>query len=540
MSYRLPPQGFPISYGAADFIIFTSGSTVYAYNTATRAIISSGTDAGAVINAAIAAFGATGGRIFIKSGNYTCTTSIAFTSAGQVIEGEGNSTLLLFNGSTLTPLFKMADTTSRAYLGIRNLRIQSSSSGTGLAINADYFQVTKISNVIIEQVNQGIDISNGSAFYNIIDNVRVGASGTGGFGIRLARNENTVLRSRILANDSNNVTGIIVNAKGNSLISCDVEGGASVVQIGIDVQSGGDDCMIQDCWLEGNNTNLQLASGIKGFVLTGGAIIDAKTSLTTNITDNGAVRPLIRCRLGSTASPSSGVGYEDYSSISLKPSTPWNTTKFVGSHGKLFGAYYGLSTTCIGLPTATATGTAVAGSDATEGRYSEYQSTATATTPAGHRGGAISERRQNVRFKCRFRLTVAALTDYRVFMGLTSDTAAFATGNDPVSTTRNAVIICKRATDTNWFIGHNDGAGAAVYDDTTIAVPAINTWVTVEVRADATNNRFQISIDNSAYQNVTADIPSAATLLGYWAHIESVNATDVRINLPYYEAEADR
>lgn len=485
-----------------------------------------------------------GGRVYFEHGSYpTYNSPLLISQTGTILEGEGSGTRLTWDGDLVTGGFiKMADTTVRPYCQVKNLYLSSSVANKGLALNLDYFTLARIQNVVCDSINGGLDISNGNSFYNLIDNFRAIAGGANGFGMRLAKNEQTVIRTRISANDSNNVKGIIVNAAGVHLISPNVESGANLVDIGIDVQSAGHSCVIDDIYLENNNINLQLASGIRGFKVNGGEILDANNSVASNIVDNGAIKPEIYCRLGNTVAPVDNYGYKPYSTSQHFPTSRFQGTKGIQTTKSIRAIYWGVATSVEGaISSVTSTGTALAAEDATEGRYTRYASGAVANTPAGHRITAgISTRRQNIRFKTRSRFPISALTDYRIYLGLTSDLAAFPTTDDPIGTTRSAVILIKRAADTNWFIGHNDASGAAVYTDSGIAVPAINTWITVEIIADEANSRFLVSIDNSAYIIVNTDIPAAGTLLGLWCSTESVNATDTHIHIPYWEMEADR
>lgn len=127
----------PVKVKAADFI--NDGGTIKAINGTTSTVDSSSTSAATVIQYAIDNLPTTGGRIHMKSGTYTITSTITVNKAGIGIQGEGDGTLLQCNGSAVGPTFAMADTTKRSFNNFENFRMQSTSLGNGLAFNTSYF-----------------------------------------------------------------------------------------------------------------------------------------------------------------------------------------------------------------------------------------------------------------------------------------------------------------------------------------------------------------------------------------------------------------
>ena len=91
----------------ASYIIYKDGTTYYAQNGQTGVNDYSGTDASTVIQSAINALGTNGGKIFIKAGTYTLSTSIIFQK-NQTIVGEGVDVTILKMGTVVTnkPIFK--------------------------------------------------------------------------------------------------------------------------------------------------------------------------------------------------------------------------------------------------------------------------------------------------------------------------------------------------------------------------------------------------------------------------------------------------
>jgi len=91
-----PPQGViprGVREETASYIIFKVGTTYYAKNGETGEIEFSGTDASTVIQSALNALPAEGGRIFIKAGTYVISTPISVPDNTEVC-GEGPSTIL--------------------------------------------------------------------------------------------------------------------------------------------------------------------------------------------------------------------------------------------------------------------------------------------------------------------------------------------------------------------------------------------------------------------------------------------------------------
>jgi hypothetical protein len=244
------------------------------------------TDDTAAIAAALTAASAKGGVVFFPSGSYRITSTLRIAAGTIALLGEGFASKILFNGSTVGTAIAMADTTQRTNILISNLRITSSTSGQGLGIDASHFAICRFSNLSIDgPVNAGIDFNSADTFYNFVDNVRLSIGGTGSFGIRIQNgaNENTILRARIITDAL--ATGAIIDAHSNELYSLDVETGAL---LGVDIRANAHATLLNAPYLEANQTNLQLASGVQAFTCIGGTI---ESATTANITDNGAVSP---------------------------------------------------------------------------------------------------------------------------------------------------------------------------------------------------------------------------------------------------------
>lgn len=249
--------------------------------------ITDGTADDVQIQAAITAVSATGGTVLIRAGTYSLAATLTIASQNVVIRGEGYATHLQFPGQTVSPAIAMADTTQRQYIQVCDLRISNTgTANTGTGIDASHFATSRFANLYIDGVNVGISINSVDAFYNYVENVRISVGGSGAIGIRIdnGANENTVIRTRIITDASS--TGVVVNAHANGLYDVDVETGAL---IGIDIQANAHDTTIYSPYLESNQTNIQLASGVRAVTVIGGYIFGGTTA---NITDNGSVGAL--------------------------------------------------------------------------------------------------------------------------------------------------------------------------------------------------------------------------------------------------------
>jgi hypothetical protein len=245
--------------------------------------ICDGTADNVQIQAAIDAISvAGGGTIVLRAGTYTLAASLTIANTNLVIQGEGRATLINFPGATVSPAFEMADTTQRSIV-MRDMRFATTDSGSGTAINANYFVYSKFQNITIANgILIGFDFNVIGTYYNTVENCHI-TTGGAGYAIRFdnTANENTVMRTRIVPSDSLG-TGVYVNAHSNALYEVNVETNAG---IGIDVGALGHGTLISGCYLEGNVINLQLASGVEGVLILTGEIADADTS---NFVDNGA------------------------------------------------------------------------------------------------------------------------------------------------------------------------------------------------------------------------------------------------------------
>ncbi len=147
----------------ASYIIFKDGNTIYAKNGTTGKIDFQGTDAATVINSAISML-SIGGKIFIRAGDYSISSTININKSSIIIEGEsfgiveGSGEI----GTTLTfwtniELMRIAKTDNTLIEGIilKNLKILN----TGGARTQEVVYAKDISYSLFENIY----INNGGA-----------------------------------------------------------------------------------------------------------------------------------------------------------------------------------------------------------------------------------------------------------------------------------------------------------------------------------------------------------------------------------------
>ena len=115
----------------ASYIVFADGTNYYARNGKTGEIQFSGSnDATPVIQAAIDALPATGGKVVLTEGTFTLSNSIVLGSTGTVLEGQGYGTLIQYNGDLIAGNAAIGHNNGATYrtvtdAAVRNLRIKN-------------------------------------------------------------------------------------------------------------------------------------------------------------------------------------------------------------------------------------------------------------------------------------------------------------------------------------------------------------------------------------------------------------------------------
>jgi len=115
-----------------SYVISKIGDKYYAKNGETGEIEFSGTDASSVIQSAIDALPADGGKIFIKAGTYELKNGLVINKDKVELEGEGkSSTLRVADGANLTvPIIRVGNgITAREHISIHDLQIDGNRAG---------------------------------------------------------------------------------------------------------------------------------------------------------------------------------------------------------------------------------------------------------------------------------------------------------------------------------------------------------------------------------------------------------------------------
>lgn len=249
-------------------------------------------DSSAAVNAAMAA----GTFAFVPPGTYKIAAALNPTGSSGLI-GCGNSSRFTWDGSAVPTLIKAAGTTAVQSVSIRDLRLsQSNATPSGTAIDASYFQFSRIERLLIDKTSSGAEplagvvYNSAITFYNVLADSVIHVEGASSVGVKYdtGSNSNELRNCRILPSGTDATsTGIYVNAHAIELHHPDIEGAAGV---GVDIAATGHNCLLLHAYLESNGTNLRLASGVNGPTVIGGTI---ETGVSADITDNGALNPVM-------------------------------------------------------------------------------------------------------------------------------------------------------------------------------------------------------------------------------------------------------
>lgn len=247
----------------------------------------------AAVAAALAAVPSNGATLLFRPGLYKFASTITPVVSGTVLAGLGWGSQLSFDGTSVTPLIATSGTT-RIRAHVRDMRItQAAASSAGTAIEASHWFDAKIERVLIDGATNpplvGISFNSSDAFYNVVSDCRVNCGGASSIGIRFdgGANSNVVRNCRVVPDGASSTgIGIYVNASTIELDHPDIESGAGY---GISVGASGHGCTIVNPYLESNNVNLALASGVVAPIVIGGTI---EAGVTADIQDNGALEPV--------------------------------------------------------------------------------------------------------------------------------------------------------------------------------------------------------------------------------------------------------
>lgn len=253
-----------------------------------RIIVPPSASAGTAINAAIADLPTNGGTIQLEGGTYTLDTAVLINKNVQFIGVGDLATRVQFDGASVSAAFAMSDTNQRRVV-FRDMRIESTTNGSGTAINANYFVNSKFENLRIGSStlgpNKGIVFGVVGTYYNIVEGCTIHVNGTNPIAIEFSSNANSNMVSNTKALTSGTgAKGVYVDGAHSILIDhLDVEGGGFIA---VDITATAADVTMVGCYFETCTIGLRMAAGSESVRYIGGYI---STSSTANIQDNGCV-----------------------------------------------------------------------------------------------------------------------------------------------------------------------------------------------------------------------------------------------------------
>lgn len=204
-------------------------------------------------------------------------------------------------------------------------------------------------------------------------------------------------------------------------------------------------------------------------------------------------------------------------------------------------AGYGFTNGLLVQPSGAAVGSA--GISVTDGRFSRFTTSTTINTINGLKvsNGAAVLRGTEGRVRVRFKHT--SNISQRIALGLQSGASStfLPTGSDDLLNVISGVMLIFRAgTDTTYKIMHNDGVGSAATNVIDTGVTVDTAWHTFEVKAPPGDDRFQWSLDNSAFSDVLTEIPASGTLLYASNQIETTDTVGRSLDLGWFHVTSAR
>lgn len=134
-----------------------------------------------------------------------------------------------------------------------------------------------------------------------------------------------------------------------------------------------------------------------------------------------------------------------------------------------------------------------------------------------------------------------AITTLRGYFGFTSSNAAPASSADPLPSLSGVGFWFDSGVHaTNIAIAQNDGSASS--DTTTIAAAgtASTSVMTLALKANNANSKFQYSIAGGAWSDINTKIPAAGTDLGWTCFIECLAGSAARgLNVYWVQMECD-
>lgn len=237
------------------------------------------------IQSAVNALPSGGGKIFVRAGTYTLTSTIKIPISKVFIEGEGESTLIQADGNTVSPIVQASGTTISQF-ALRFVKIlNSSTTAGGTGIDWTNLALSRLEGVRIEGFNLGLNLTDSAnnTFYNVFkdvtffdDNNCINIQGT-------QPNDNLFENIRCRPKSGGAGKGVYIeDARGENFVNLNIEPSSGAGIIGLHLSSSSREIAFGNVWIEGNATNTLIDAGAKRITFTGGTIT---APVTTNISD---------------------------------------------------------------------------------------------------------------------------------------------------------------------------------------------------------------------------------------------------------------
>ena len=301
---------------------------------------------------------------------------------------------------------------------------------------------------------------------------------------------------------------------------------------GIRTDSGCDYTQIIGCGCIGNLNNgmylkdsdyLLITDNVVNGNANAGIWVDPATltlsnvQITNNVTQGNTAGPQIK-----TASSSTGI-FAETNLITQNQGYNSFLIPDAFEYGEVSGTSSTNGTGIFNGNIATSGTVAASSFDTTNGPSYSYTTGNVAGNAASHKSvNLYTCRAFNPILIVKFMVTVA--TNNRTWIGWRASTNADpASGVEDALATATGVLLTQRSTDTNWQIATNNGNANSTFLDTGVAVAA-NTLYTLKLIGDASNNKFQWSLNGSQPADLTTTIPTGTTSLLYYSGAQTAEA----------------
>lgn len=257
--------------------------------------------AGTAINSAIASFGGTKGVVQLGKGTFTLDVAVVLAD-NITIRGEGrSSTFLVFNPASFSPAIS-AGTTPINRATLQDFRIQSTTDGSGVALDLGYVNYAVVTRVDIgasgSYPNKGIDfsINNNTSrpYYNVIRDCYVAVGGASPIGIDMSNQANSNVIDNVRCDMPGGVlsgTPIGVKVGGGTtathsvlIMHLDVESVATAT--GVLITNNSYNVTLIKCYFEAINKCIQIDAGSQNVKGIGCYMYNWGTN---NVLDNSGV-----------------------------------------------------------------------------------------------------------------------------------------------------------------------------------------------------------------------------------------------------------